>query len=176
MRRSFRIIITMLLILVCFAGCTRKSPLESGMTALQNGEYEEAEKNFKEAIERDILPGDAYRGIGIIRWEEEDYEKARDAFQLALENDAEKTATLYNFLGTCELRLGNAKAAVNDYNLGIGCEDASDEMLQEMKYNMIVAYEQLGEWDTVRVKTKEYAEAYPDDERMAKEAEFFETQ
>ena len=166
----------MLLAVSCISGCTRKSPLDDGLEYLQNGQYEEAEEQFQEAIERDILPGDAYRGIGIIRWEQEEYEEALEAFKAALENDAEKTATLYNFLGTCELRLGNARSAVNYYNLGIGCEDASEELLQEMKYNMIAAYEQMEDWDSARAKVKEYIEAYPDDERMAKEAEFFETQ
>lgn len=176
MRKNFRIIVTIVLALICVSGCAKENPLETGLEYLQNGQYEEAEAKFQEAIDADILPGDAYRGIGIIHWEQEDYEEARDAFASALENGAEKTATLYNFLGTCELRLDNAKSAVNYYNIGIGCEDASEELVQEMKYNTIVAYEQLEEWDTVRVKVKAYMEAYPDDEQMAKEAEFFETQ
>lgn len=176
MRKNFRIIVTIVLALICVSGCAKEKPLETGLEYLQNGQYEEAEAKFQEAIDADILPGDAYRGIGIIHWEQGDYEEARDAFASALENGAEKTATLYNFLGTCELRLDNAKSAVNYYNIGIGCEDASEELVQEMKYNTIVAYEQLEDWDTVRAKTKEYMEAYPDDEQMAKEAEFFETQ
>ena len=48
--------------------------------------------------------------------------------------------------------------------------------MQEMKYNEIVAYEQLSKWENARTKLKEYVKDYPDDERGTKEAEFLETQ
>ena len=51
--------------------------------------------------------------------------KAREAFKNALENGAKKTGTLYNFIGTCELRLGNPESALNYYNLGLASEDIS---------------------------------------------------
>ena len=104
------------------------------------------------------------------------YEAARNAFETALENKAEKTATIYNFLGNCEMQMGNAKAALNYYNLGTACEDCSEEMLQEMRFNEIAAYEQCGEWENAKAKLADYVTDYPEDARAAKEAEFFETQ
>lgn len=154
----------------------RQQPLKSGLELLQQGDYEAAEKSFEKALDSKRLQGEAYQGIGICKWEQEDYEGALEAFSLALDHNVEKTSTLYNFLGTCELRLGNAETAIHYYELGIACEDSADEMIQEMKYNTLVAYEQLGDWETVRTKLAEYLEAYPDDERAVKEAAFFETQ
>ena len=93
-----------------------------------------------------------------------------------MDNGAEKTTALYNFLGSCELKVDNPKEALNYYNLGQGCDDASKELMQEMKYNEIVAYEKLGKWENARTKLKEYVKDYPNDERGTKEAEFLETQ
>lgn len=174
--KKYLVILTIAL-LACFAlaGCGNKS-LEEGLELLEEGDYEASVDKFKEAAEKDKDAGEAYRGIGIAKWELGQYEASRNAFASALENDAEKTATLYNFLGNCEMQLGNAKAALNYYNLGMACEDCSEEMLQEMKFNEIVAYEQCGEWENAKAKLAEYTAAYPEDARAAKEAEFFQTQ
>lgn len=175
-RKKSLVLITMLL-LACsmLTGCGDKS-LEEGLELLESGDYEASVDKFKEAAEKDKNAGEAYRGIGIAKWELGQYEAARNAFQSALENDAKKTATIYNFLGNCEMQLGNAKEALNYYNLGMSLEDCSEEMLQEMKYNEIAAYEQCGEWENAKAKLSEYTAAYPDDAKAAKEAEFFETQ
>ncbi len=170
-------IVVMTLLLVCFAltGCGNKS-LEQGLESLESGEYEASVDKFKEAAKKDRDAGEAYRGIGIAEWELGQYEAARNAFEAALENGAEKTATIYNFLGNCEMQLGNGKAALNYYNLGMSLEDCGEEMLQEMRFNEIAAYEQCGEWENAKAKLAEYTADYPDDARAAREAEFFETQ
>lgn len=175
MRRYLAMILAVFMVSCVLTGCGEKY-LESGLELLEAGDYEAAVDQFKKAVEDDQNPGDAYRGIGIAKWELGQYEAARNAFASALENDAEKTATIYNFLGDCEMQLGNYKSALNYFNLGIACEDGSEELLQEMKFNEIVCYEQCGEWENARAKLAEYTAAYPEDERAAKEAEFLETQ
>ena len=62
------------------------NPSEEGIEYLKNGQYEEAIGQFEQAIKDEVNVGDAYRGIGIAKWEQEDYEGAREAFQKALEN------------------------------------------------------------------------------------------
>ena len=119
--------------------------------------------------------GDAYRGIGIAKWEQEDFEGARDAFESALENNAQKTGTIYNFIGICELKLEDPDSAINYFRLGLGQEDISEELKQEMQYNVIVAYEQAEDWESAKVKLKEYLNDYPDDQNAQKELEFLET-
>ena len=64
---------------------------------------------------------------------------------------------------------------MNFYNLALEDEDNSEEMEQEIRYNIIAAYEQTGDWESVKVKLEEYLEDYPDDEDAKKEAEFLET-
>ena len=168
MKRHVSFIAIFMLLCLALTGCGSKA-IEEGTTYLEDGNYKKAVTKFKEAVDKGQDTGEAYRGIGMAKWELGEYEAALSAFQSALDNGAEKTAALYNFLGSCELKL-------NYYNLGQECDDASKELMQEMKYNEIVAYEKLGKWENARTKLKEYVKDYPDDERGTKEAEFLETQ
>ena len=149
--------------------------VEEGVEFLSQGNYEQAEAKFLEAIEKDKSPDEAYRGLGMALWEQQDYEGAKDVFFNALENDAEPTGTIYNFLGNCESELGNWEEAIQYYEKGIVSEDCSDDMMQEMLFNEIAAYEKLGDYESAKVKLEAYTEKYPDDEKAAKEAEFLET-
>lgn len=172
--RNIGRIAAVFLIVPMLAGC-KGNPSEKGVEYLEAGQYEEAVEAFEEAVEDEVNIGDAYRGIGIARWEQEDYEGALDAFRNALENGAKMTGTLYNFLGSCELKLNNPVSTQNYFRLGIGMEDSSGELLQEMKYNMVVAYEQAKDWESAKVTLDEYIAEYPDDETALKEKEFLAT-
>lgn len=174
MNKYRKIMLTMIVSALMLTGCG-ENPSEEGLLLLQEGKYEDAIAKFQEAIDDEKNMDDAYRGIGIAKWELEDYEGARDAFEEAMDNGAEITATLYNFLGTSEMKLGNYKMALNYYRLGMELEDCTGEMLQEMRFNEIAALEKIGDWENARFKLAEYIADYPDDEKAAKEAEFFET-
>ena len=140
------------------------NPSEKGVEYLEKGEYDQAVEQFEQAIEKNKNTGDAWRGIGIA-----------NAFRKALDNNAEKTGTIYNLIGNCDLKLGKAKEALNYYNLGLEQDDVSKKMKKEMKYNIIVAYEKMEDWESAEVKLEEYLESYPNDKAAKKEAEFLET-
>ncbi len=158
---------------LCLSGC--ENPSEEGVEYLRSGQYEEAIAQFEQAIEDEVNVGDAYRGIGIARWEQENYEGAREAFLKAVEAGATGTGTLYNFIGSCEMKLNNPSSAQNYFRLGISQEGNSAELLKEMKFNMVVAYEQLKDWESAKVELREYVASYPEDEAAQKELEFLET-
>ena len=67
------------------------------------------------------------------------------------------------------------ETAINYYRLGVVHEDSSEELKKEMNFNMIVAYEQMKDWESAKAKLKEYLAEYPDDEAAKKELEFLET-
>lgn len=148
---------------------------KKGVEYLEKGEYDQAVEQFEQAIEKNKNTGDAWRGIGIVKWEQKDYKGARNAFRKALDNNAEKTGTIYNLIGNCDLKLGKAKEALNYYNLGLEQDDVSKKMKKEMKYNIIVAYEKMEDWESAEVKLEEYLDSYPNDKAAKKEAEFLET-
>lgn len=173
--KKIRVIIMAVLLAGCMlTGCGSKLS-EEGVELLEQQKYEEAADKFQQSVDEEKNIGEAYRGLGIARWELEDYEGARDAFLKALENEAEKTAAIYNFLGNCEMRLGSYKSALNYYRLGMADEECSEEMMQQMRFNEIAAYEKLEDWESAKTKLKSYVTDYPDDEKALKEAEFLET-
>lgn len=167
-------ILAVVLIGILLAGCGKRD-YRDGMESLENGKYEEAIKSLEKAVEKKRSVVDAYRGIGIAKWETEDFEGALNAFEAALENKAKETAALYNLMGSCNLKLGEPLKAVEYYEKGLAREDCTDKLAQEMKFNVIAAYEKLEDWDNVKTKLAEYTAEYPEDEQALKEAEFLET-
>lgn len=172
--KKYRIVLLTLMSVFLLNGCG-SDPLEEGLTFLQEGNYSEAILKFEEAVEEEKNLDDAYRGIGIAKWELEDYEGAKSAFKIALNYDAELYASTFNLLGACEMKLENYKMALNYYRLAMGREDCTEEMLREMRFNEIVALEKIGDMENAKTKLAEYISLYPDDQQAAKEAEFFET-
>lgn len=171
MKRQKSWILLVMAVAALLTGCV-KNASEDGVKLLEEGKYKEAVEAFEQTIEDEVNVGDAYRGIGIARWEQEDYEGAEEAFEEALENGAKKTGTIYNFIGNCELKLEKPESALNYYNLGLKQEGLSEELRQEMEYNVIAAYEQMEDWESAKVKLQAYVEAYPEDADAAKELEF----
>ncbi len=122
------------------------NPSEKGVEYLEKGEYDQAVEQFEQAIEKNKNTGDAWRGIGIAKSNKKII-KEQGMHSGSFDNNAEKTGTIYNLIGNCDLKLGKAKEALNYYNLGLEQDDVSKKMKKEMKYNIIVAYEdgRLGE-------------------------------
>lgn len=172
--KRIRIMLSVMIAGLWLTGCVG-NPSEKGVEYLENGQYKEAIEQFEKAIEKDVNTGDAYRGIGIAKWEQADYEGALDAFEDALDHGAKKTGTLYNFFGCCELRLNDPTMALNYFRIGVEMEDNSEELIREMRYNMIAAYEQSKDWESAKTKLREYIADYPDDAAAQKELEFLET-
>ncbi len=167
-------IVTLLLLGFLLAGCAGHE-YKDGIKSLENDNYEEAVEYLEKAVEKEINTGDASRGIGIAKWEMEDFEGAFKAFEEALQNGAEETAALYNMMGACKLKLGDPASAVSYYEKGLSLGDCSEEMAKEMKFNIIAAYEKLKDWENAKAVLSEYVSEYPEDAQAAKEAEFLET-
>jgi len=172
--KKLRVIVPILLMSAVLTGCI-SNPYKDGMESLENGKYEEAAEQFEKAIEKDKNKADSYRGLGMALWESEDYKGAKKAFEHALKEGAEKTGTLYNFLGVCELRAGEADKAMSYFEKGLKDKENSEKLTQEMRFNYIAAVEKTGDMDTAKSLLSEYVSDYPDDEEAVKEAEFLET-
>ena len=77
---------------------------------------------------------------------------------------------LFNRLGMCKLQSMDAKGALECFEKALALEDAS--MTQVLKFNQIVAYEYLGEFDQANVLMRSYLQIYPDDQEALREYEF----
>ena len=149
--------------------------MKDGLELLQAGNYEEAIISFQTEIAEEKNLDEAYRGVGIAYFELEDYSAAAEAFEKALANEAEETASIYQLLGVSYLQLDEYDKALENYGKALNMEDCTEEMRQEVLFNEIAIYQIKSDWDTLKEKVSEYVAAYPDDDRMDKTAEFLET-
>ena len=174
MLKKIKITGVILSAVIIMTGCA-VNPSVAGVEYLENGQYKEAIEQFEQAIDEDINVGDAYRGIGIAKWEQEDYSGAKEAFLNAIENGVEKAGTVYNFIGCCDMNLGELSEAVNYFNLALKDQNNSEEMNREIRYNIISAYEKLGDFESAKVRLEEYVNLYPDDADAKKDFDFWST-
>ena len=149
--------------------------LKDGLTSLEEGKYEDAIASFEKDIAEEKNLNEAYRGIGIAYFELEDYEAAITAFENALDNEAEESASIYHMLGTSALKLDKYEDALTYYGKVLEMEDCTEEMRQEVLFNEIAIYQLQSDWETLKEKVEAYVAAYPDDTRMDKTVEFLET-
>ncbi len=183
-RRLLYVVLSGTLAAGALGGCA--NPQKSGTEALEAENYEEAEAQFQAAADsqdRDEAAA-GYRGLGMTYYETGDYTSALDAFQQAVDNGAEQTARLYNLMGICAMQCGDYAAALEYIQAGLALADSSGSgdseeadvgMIQEMRYNEVVCYEQQADWENAKQKASEYLADYPDDAQMQREAGFLST-
>ena len=107
---------------------------------------------------------------GVESLENKDYAAAQENFQKAVE-DKKNVADSYRGLGIAYYEQEKYKDALAAFENAV----CSDDMKQEIQFNVIVCYEKLEDWDNAKAKLEDYVTAYPDDEKAAKEAEFLKT-
>ncbi len=167
-------------------GCA--NPQKEGTAALEEGNYEEALTQFQKASESDDREKSAegYRGLGMAYYESGEYGKALEAFQQAVDLGAAETVQLYHLMAACGMQIWedeeDYRAVLDDIQTGLALAEIGDsgeapdgDMIREMKYNEIICYEKLADWENARQKAEEYLSEYPDDQAVQKEAEFLKT-
>lgn len=171
-----RRVLCALLAAIClgFAGCA--NAVEDGTKLLEKGDYAAAQEEFQKSIDKEKDLGEAYRGLGICYFEQQNYAEAAEAFGMALDYGTEETATIYNILGICAMETERPEKAVYYFENGQNFPDAGQEILKEMSFNLVCAYEQVGDYVSAREKLEIYVGLYPDDAEAAKELEFLDTQ
>lgn len=177
-----KVIMCAVLAVLFLTGC-QKNYIREGTGYLEKQQYGEAEKSFKQAAEKKQDAAEAYRGLGMAYYEQKDYKNAQKAFQKVLDNKGEVNPVLYNLLGVCSLQMDDPEKALSAFKDGLALEGdkkgSADKqyaaVVQEMKYNEIVCYEKLHDWDKAKTKALEYIKQYPDDEDAKKEARFLST-
>lgn len=173
--------ILFIILAVCMlTGC--QNTLKAGTRQLEEGNYEEAADSFREAAKENENAAEAYRGLGMALYEQEEYKGALDAFENAVDSGARETPQMYNLMGISSMKTEDFAGALEYFAAGIALADArSDEetidggLLQEMRYNEIVCCEKSADWDTAKEKMEQYLADYPNDEEAKREAEFLST-
>jgi tetratricopeptide (TPR) repeat protein len=173
-----KIWICSILAVLLLTGC--QNQIKEGTKQLEEQKYEEAVNSFEKALEKNKDKAEAYRGLGMAYYEQQDYQSARDAFQQVLDNHGEATPVLYNLLGVSTMHLADYEGALNAFTEGLKLaedDEKSDyaDVVQEMRFNQIVCYEKVLDWNNAKEKVASYVRDYPDDKKAQKEAEFLST-
>lgn len=172
--KKYRKIIPLILAGMMLAGCG-ENVYKKGVENLENKDYAAAQENFQKAIEDKKNVADSYRGLGNAYYEQGKYEDALKAFDDAVSAGTKETGTLYNMMAVCKMQTESYEDAISYYEKALDASDCTDDMKQEIQFNVIVCYEKLEDWDNAKAKLEEYVDAYPDDEKAAKEADFLKT-
>lgn len=184
-------IICIVLAMLFLTGCGTDYMLE-GNQLLEERDFAGAAASFEQAVEQvqddaekvDKLT-DALRGLAICLYEQSDFQSARDTFQQVLDKGGEATPEMYNLMAISAMHLNDYTGGAELFQTGItlagvqsGADTAPEEyasLVQEMRFNEIVCYEKLQDWENAKVKMQDYESLYPDDQEAQKEADFLGT-
>ena len=176
------------------------SYINEGAEQLAAGNLELALEYFEQAILHEEELALAWRGMGLTLFRQNQFGEARVALEMALELGSEPTATFYHMLGFVAMRAGDFQDAIDFFDAGIAridsileeagatwsdlaggkesdalAEDVSIETLRSLKYNRIMAHQNLANWDVARELASAYLQMFPDDEVIQREYEFLRT-
>lgn len=143
------------------------SDYDRGRLYYYMGDYESARNCLestkgKKNAETVLLLGQTYEKLG-------DYNYAASVYSNYLTENPNHVI-IFNRLGMCKLQAGDARSALGYFEQALALGDSS--MTQILKFNQIVAYEYLGDFDQASVLMKNYLEIYPDDKEALREYEF----
>nr|MBQ8253550.1 tetratricopeptide repeat protein [Lachnospiraceae bacterium] len=147
---------------------------EKGTVYYYMEDYENA-KSFLEKAKSDskkggkeimLMLGKTYEQLG-------DSNYAASIYKQYLEKQGPDPA-IYNQLGLCKLDAGEYEEALNAFNSGLAMEENS-EYIQQLRFNQIVAYEYLGDFEKASALMNGYLDSYPDDAAAVREYEFLKT-
>lgn len=135
------------------------------------GNYEEAKTQLL-AITGEYSK--AYELLGDIYYANQDYSNAIDSYVTYLGVSQEHASPgLYNQLANCSIKLESYEQALEYINQGLSLGDNTAQ--RELKYNEVLVYENLGDFNKAYDLAVSYVSEYPEDENMARELVFLET-
>lgn len=148
---------------------------KKSMTETQKGMMYYFLEDYETA--RQILEKEKNTGKQAVTYLGMTYEKLGDYnYASSLYNNyllAKPDAEIYNQLGLCKLQMEEYEAALTAFQEGMKLENCP--CLQSLKFNEIVAYEYLGEFQKATVLMDSYLLTYPDDEEAKREQQFLKT-
>ena len=150
---------------------TKLSAFQKGRLYYCMGDYDRAKQNLENAVQNERDPqatlylGRTYEALG-------DMNYAASLYRSYLENDP-GNAQVMNQLGLCLMNIGDYNAALDVFNKGLELGDPA--MDQSLWFNLITAYEYMGDFNRAKTMMQDYLKEYPADEDAVRENEFLAT-
>ena len=146
---------------------------EKGVIYYYMEDYENARNNLEayraqgnQDTDTLLMLGKTYEQLG-------DSNYAASLYAKFLEEN-EPNAEIYNQLGLCKLQIGQYTEAMDAFEKGLETEN-NVSVLQELKYNRIVACEYTGDFRKAAQMMNEYLTEYPDHQEAAREYTFLQS-
>ncbi len=152
------------------SGTRNMTNYEKGRICYYLEDYENARTYLEKAREESgyeavLFLGKTYETLG-------DNNYAISVYNTYLES-GNQNAQVLNQLGLCRMKVGDYEGALTAFQTAMNIED--NGMLQTLKLNEIIAYEQLHDFQKASVLMKSYLGTYPDDQEAQREYIFLKT-
>ncbi len=142
---------------------------EQGLVHYYLQNYAAAKEDLIAATKEDPSDTKALLLLGRVYLSMDDIASARAMFKEHTENE-KLAAVAYNGLALCEMADGNYEEALDLIATGLSFGDEGAN--QSLRFNEIVAYERMYDFETARTRAASYITYYPTDEAGLREMEF----
>lgn len=132
------------------------------------GLYDQAMTELNESYANGFV--EAYFYIGEIYSQKKDYSTAKYYYEKYMEEGGKPSPQIYNQIASCLIKMGEYEQAVSYLEKGLS--NAHNDVKRVLLKNIIVAYENMGDFENAYDKLKNYITLYPKDENAIKEAVF----
>ena len=146
--------------------------LRSGVSALKKERYEEAISCFDDSIKAGKNVSESYRGKGAALFELGKYPEAEEALRTSLDEGGDADGQICNLIALSMIEQKKYEQSIEWLQKGIKDESASDELIQQMRYQLVLAYEKTADWVTAEETAEAYLSDYPEDDQMTREYQF----
>lgn len=151
----------------CIASDSNMSDYDMGRFEYYLANYDSAKTYFEQAQKGDeaqitLYLGRTYEALG-------DYNYAISLYNTYLDKE-HNDSQIYNQMGLCQMKMERYSEALASFQAGMNQEDST--IMQTLKFNEIVAYEYMQEYQTAASLMSTYIKTYPDDEDAVREYEF----
>ncbi len=149
--------------------------LRSGVSALKKERYDEAITCFDDSIKAGKNVAESYRGKGMAFFEQKEYKEAEEAFTTSLDEGGKADAQICNLIGLSLKGQEKYAESIEWFEKGLSDNSASSALVQEMRYQLVLAYEKTAQWDLAKESAEKYLSDYPEDDEMTREFQFLQT-
>lgn len=143
---------------------------QRGRIYLLLGDYENAKEQLTTAIDKKSVTAPLY--MAQLYECEGDKEKAGQLYESYIESNKEDPIAL-NSLGCIRMENADYAGAIENFEMALALEQPSNE--QQLRRNLIMAYEQNGDFTKAKEAMETYTKDYPKDTEAAREYLFLQT-
>lgn len=149
------------------SGRNAKNDTVKGRIYIIKEQYKKATEELTTAIEKGDIEANLYLAQAYEALEKPDMAEA--CLEVYVKAYPESSVA-YNQMGCKELENGNYEKAISYFSQGLELDEVTNE--QELRSNLIVAYEYSGDFESANTKMQEYLKDYPEDQDAARESLF----